>query len=56
MLATVSERILKMPSRISGECERCSIATNDASSPTASAVRPSVRAEPQPNDSALTIA
>ena len=55
-LAIVSERIRKIPSRISGECERRSIATNAASSANATASSPSVRAEPQPKLSALTIA
>jgi len=54
--AIVRERIRNTPRRISGELERCSMSTNAASSAIAAAPRPSVRAEPQPNDSALTIA
>jgi hypothetical protein len=56
MLATVSERIRKIPSRISGESERRSMTTNAVSRAIATAARPSVRAEPQPKLSALTIA
>ena len=45
-----------MLSRISGASLRRSMATKATSSATATAPRPSVRAEPQPNAWALTIA
>jgi hypothetical protein len=45
-----------MPSRISGARVRLSMSTNAASSAIAIAASPSVRDEPQPKSSALTIA
>jgi len=48
MLLDVSERIRKMPSRISGDFDRISIATNEARSATATANRPIVRPDAQP--------
>ena len=55
-LATARLRILKMPSRTSGPVIRDSMKTKIASSAMPIAASPSVRAEPQPKLSALTIA
>jgi hypothetical protein len=54
--AVASARMRKMPSRMSGERPRCSMAMNAARSAMATAPRPSVRADPQPKSCALTIA
>ena len=55
-LATARLRILKMLNRTSGPVMRDSTNTKAASSATPTAARPSVRDEPQPKASALTIA
>ena len=56
MFAPASERMRKIPSRISGALLVRSMYTNAASSANAIAASPSVRAEPQPKSSASTIA
>ncbi len=56
MSATVSVLTRKMLRRMSGALLRRSMATNAASSTSEAAISPTVRAEPQPNDCALTIA
>ena len=55
-LAVASERSLNRSRRTSGACERRSIATKAASSAPATAIRPRVEAEPQPQSIDLTIA
>jgi hypothetical protein len=52
MLLDVSERKRKMPSRINGDFDRSSIATNDASSAIAPVKSPIVLTSPQPYDCA----